>query len=131
MRRRSQGVARLQRRKKRLVNSTKAPFVYQVVLVTAGTERNAKSIAKVLVKKKLAACVNLLPGLTSVYRWKGKVLSESEWLLVIKSRRADFRRIQDAVRAVHTYETPEIIGIPLTSGEPNYLKWLAEETDHG
>jgi periplasmic divalent cation tolerance protein len=101
---------------------------YALVLTTAGTEEEAQRIARALVEDRLAACVNVAPKITSVYRWKGTVLTETEWLLLIKTRRDLFPRVQETVRRLHSYELPELLLIPVHAGEENYLRWLAEGT---
>ena len=101
---------------------------FALVLTTAGTEEEAQRIARALVEDQLAACVNVAPKITSIYRWKGTVLTETEWLLVIKTRRALFPRVQETVRRLHSYELPELLLIPVENGEASYLRWLAEGT---
>ena len=103
-----------------------SPFA--LVLTTAGTEEEAQRIARALVEDRLAACVSVAPKITSVYRWKGTVLTETEWLLLIKTRAALFPRVQEAVRRLHSYELPELLLVPVAGGEESYLKWLAEGT---
>ena len=99
---------------------------FALVLTTAGTEEEAQRIARALVEDQLAACVNVAPKITSVYRWKGTVLTETEWLLLIKTRRELFPRVQETVRRLHSYELPELLLIPVENGEASYLRWLAE-----
>jgi len=103
-----------------------SPFA--LVLTTAGTEEEAQRIARALVEDHLAACVSVAPKITSVYRWKGTVLTETEWLLLIKTRAALFPRVQEAVRRLHSYELPELLMVPVAGGEESYLQWLAEGT---
>jgi len=103
-----------------------SPFA--LVLTTAGTEEEAQRIARALVEDRLAACVSMAPKITSVYRWKGTVLTETEWLLLIKTRAALFPRVQEAVRRLHSYELPELLLVPIAGGEESYLQWLAEGT---
>ena len=78
-----------------------------------------------LVERKLAACVQILPPITSIYIWKGEVQRENEILLVAKSTRAKFDDLEEAVRAIHSYETPEIIALPIVAGSQSYLSWLS------
>ena len=99
-----------------------------VVLVTAGTAENAEQIARALVEERLAACVNLIPGVRSIYRWQGKVADEAEWLLVIKSERSRFAAIEARVRALHGYEVPEVIALEIAEGSAPYLEWLLAES---
>jgi periplasmic divalent cation tolerance protein len=88
----------------------------------------AKMIARALVKEKLAACVNIVPGVTSVYTWKGKTEEAREVLLVIKSRSALSKRLTARIRALHSYQVPEVITLPIASGNPDYLRWVREST---
>jgi len=101
---------------------------FALVLSTAGTEDEAQRIARALVEDQLAACVSVAPKITSVYRWKGAVLTETEWLLLIKTRRELFPRVQEAVRRLHSYELPELLLVPVEGGEASYLRWLTEGT---
>ena len=78
-----------------------------------------------LVERKLAACVQILPPITSIYVWKGEVQRENEIMLVAKSTRAKFDEVEKAVRALHSYETPEIIALPIVAGSQSYLSWLS------
>jgi periplasmic divalent cation tolerance protein len=98
-----------------------------VVLVTCGSAKEARRIARLLVDQRLAACVNILEApVRSVYRWKGKVESAAELLLVIKSSRKQFARLERAIKAIHSYEVPEIIALPIARGSRAYLAWLGE-----
>lgn len=99
-----------------------------ISFATCKDASQAKKIARALVKEKLAACVNLVPGVTSVYTWKGKTEEAREVLLVIKSRRALSKRLVARIRALHSYEVPEVITIPIASGNPAYLRWVREST---
>lgn len=101
-----------------------------IVLVTANSQEEADGIATDLVGSMLAACVNVIPGVTSVYRWEGQLQRDPEWLLVIKSRRDVFDTLVERVQALHSYEVPEIIALPLTGGSEAYLQWLDREV-HG
>jgi len=96
-----------------------------VVLMTAPSAEEAMRIAEMLVERKLAACVQILPPMTSIYVWKGEVQRENEIMLVAKSTRAKFDELEDAVRAVHSYETPEIIALAIVAGSQSYLSWLS------
>lgn len=97
------------------------------VLVTASSQKEADDIAADLVRSMLAACVNVIPGVTSIYRWKGELQRDPEWLLVIKSRRDVFDTLVERVHALHSYDVPEIIALPLTCGSEAYLRWLDRE----
>ena len=98
-----------------------------VVLVTCGNAREAQRIAWSLVEQRLAACVNILEvPVRSIYRWKRKVESAKESLLIIKSSRKRFRALEAAIKKLHSYDLPEIIALPVTSGSSDYLAWLGE-----
>lgn len=98
-----------------------------VVLVTCGSAKEARRIARALVEKRLAACGNILEApVRSIYRWKGKVETAKEYLLLIKTSRRRFKALQDEVKRLHGYDVPEIIALPIASGSPEYLKWISE-----
>jgi periplasmic divalent cation tolerance protein len=101
---------------------------FVVVFVTAPSAEVAANLAKALVTEKLAACVNILPGLRSIYAWAGKVCDEEEVLCALKTRRALFETVRDRVTALHPYQVPEIIALPLVDGSAAYLAWLRDET---
>ncbi len=98
---------------------------YGVVLVTASSQAEAERIASALVEAKLAACVNLMP-IRSVYTWQGEICSDEEWQLVIKTCLHHFSKLEAKVRSLHSYETPEIIALPILAGSPPYLQWIRE-----
>jgi periplasmic divalent cation tolerance protein len=100
-----------------------------VVLSTCESEEEAKGLARHLVEKRLAACVNILPGAISVYRWKDKIEEAPEFLLVIKSRRDLFAALRAELELKHSYEIPEIIALPIVDGSAPYLNWLDGETE--
>jgi len=100
-----------------------------LVLTTAGSAEEAKKIAHALVDGRLAACVNIVPHIESVYRWKEQVESAEEWLLLIKTRSAAFGRVRDAIAELHSYELPECIMLELAEGDNAYLDWLAKNTN--
>jgi periplasmic divalent cation tolerance protein len=98
-----------------------------VVLVTCSTSTEAQRIARAVVNARLAACVNILPGaVQSIYRWKGKVESSRERLLLIKTSRRRLAKLQAAVKRLHSYEVAEFIAIPIAAGSPAYLSWIEE-----
>jgi periplasmic divalent cation tolerance protein len=99
-----------------------------VALSTVGTAEDARRIARALVERRLAACVNVVPGLTSVYSWKGAVESGDELLLVIKTRRTLFEALRAALLELHPYEVPELIALPVEAGDARYLDWLRMNT---
>jgi periplasmic divalent cation tolerance protein len=100
-----------------------------VVFSTCDSEEQAGRIARELVEQKLAACVNILPGARSVYRWKGQMQDSAEWLLIIKSRRDLMDRLRSAIGKIHTYEVPELLAVPVVDGAESYLAWVDRELD--
>ncbi|MBI3301406.1 MAG: divalent-cation tolerance protein CutA [Deltaproteobacteria bacterium] len=100
-----------------------------VILVTAGSETEAETIAKTLVEERLAACVNMLSPIRSIYRWEGKVTDDREWLLLIKTRAERFSAVESRVKALHSYQVPEVIALPITAGAEGYMRWLENETE--
>jgi periplasmic divalent cation tolerance protein len=95
-----------------------------VVLITTGSKEEAHKIAELLVNGKKAACVNIVPGVDSVFRWKGKIDSARESLLLVKTKKSLFPEIVELVKRMHSYEVPEIIALPIIGGSEDYLKWL-------
>ena len=102
-----------------------------VVLSTCASPDEAGRIARGLVEKRLAACVNVLPGIRSIYRWQGAVEDEAEVLLVIKSSRALFNQLRIELERMHSYEVPEAIAIPVVEGSERYLAWMDRELAAG
>lgn len=100
-----------------------------VVFSTCDSEEQAGRIARELVEQKLAACVNIVPGARSVYRWKGQMEDSAEWLLIIKSRRDLMDKLRSAISKIHTYEVPELLAVPVVDGSESYLAWLDRELD--
>lgn len=100
-----------------------------VVLCTCDSEQEAASFARHLVEQRVAACVSILPGARSVYRWKDAIEDASEWVLTIKSRRDRFAALKAEIEKIHTYETPEIIALPIVDGSETYLAWVDKELD--
>jgi len=106
-----------------------------VVLSTVASVEEAQRVARALVEKKLAACVNLIPGIRSVYRWKGAdvenaIVDEEEVLLVIKSSRALIQELTDEIERLHSYEVPEVIALQVVDGAERYLAWMNRELVH-
>jgi periplasmic divalent cation tolerance protein len=100
----------------------------RIVLTTTGSAQQAKQIALALVEHRLAACVNIVPKIESVYRWQGKVESVEEWLLVIKTQADAFQRVQDMIKKLHEYEVPECVMLEVASGSQDYLDWIFNNT---
>ena len=98
-----------------------------VVLVTCSSAKEARRIARAVVEARLAACANILPGVvTSIYRWKGKVETARERLLLIKTSRKRLAKLREEVSRLHSYEVPEFIALPIAAGSPAYLSWMEE-----
>jgi len=99
-----------------------------VVYVTCGSEEEGLKIANALVEGRLAACVNLISPIRSIYRWEGKIWDEKEWLLIIKTQKERFRELEEKVCSLHSYAVPEIISLPVLEGSSPYLNWIRENT---
>ncbi|MFH0913040.1 MAG: divalent-cation tolerance protein CutA [Candidatus Omnitrophota bacterium] len=102
--------------------------MYVVVFVTASHKKEADNIARALIKTKLAACVNIIESVHSLFWWQGKVDSAKEVLLVIKTRKALMPKLIKKVKSLHSYDVPEIIALPIVAGNKEYLKWLNDST---
>ena len=98
----------------------------RIVLSTAGSREEAEKIARGLVERQLAACVNVVGPMRSVYRWKGAVEEAEEFLLVVKTTAAAFPRVQKAIQELHSYELPECVLLPIEAGSEAYLAWITE-----
>jgi periplasmic divalent cation tolerance protein len=98
----------------------------RIVFTTAGSENEARKIAHHLVEHHLAACANIIPRIQSIYRWQGKMESNEEWLLLIKTSAEKFGAVRDAIRQLHSYDLPECIAVNIDDGSAEYLQWLAE-----
>ena len=102
-----------------------------LVLTTVARADDAERVAEELVGRRLAACVNVLPGVRSIYRWKGGVERDEERLLLVKTRADRFEALRDAILALHPYEAPELIAVPIEAGSATYLRWLDESVGKG
>jgi len=98
----------------------------RLVLSTAGSQEEARKIAHALVDRRLAACVNIVPGVESVYRWQGKVETATEWLLVMKTTAAAFPALSKALHELHSYDVPECLMLTVEDGDATYLEWIGE-----
>lgn len=101
--------------------------MYKLIYITAATKKEAEKIAQILVKERLAACVNIFP-IKSIYRWKGKIIKEREIALAVKSKGKLVKKIIKRVKEIHSYRVPEIISLPIEKGERKFLNWIDEET---
>ena len=99
-----------------------------VVFVTVGAMENAERIGKALVEERLAACVNVVPGIRSFYRWEGRVADDGELLMIIKTRSALFDALKGKILELHAYDLPEIVAMDIEKGHEPYLAWIEEET---
>ena len=97
-----------------------------IVLTTAASKDEARKLARALVERLLAACVNIIPQAGSIYRWEGEIEESEEWLLIIKSTSAAFERVRDTIAELHSYEVPEGISISIKDGSMKYLNWIVE-----
>jgi periplasmic divalent cation tolerance protein len=98
-----------------------------VVFSSCDSEEQAGRIGRALVEQRLAACVNIVPGARSIYRWKGQIEDATEWKLIIKSRRDLREHLRAAFGKIHTYEVPELLAVPVVDGSESYLAWLDRE----
>ncbi|XP_065510914.1 protein CutA [Caloenas nicobarica] len=105
------------------------PGDLSAAFVTCPNETVAKELARAMVEKRLAACVNILPHVTSIYSWQGKLEEDGEVLLMIKTRSSRIPALAAFVRSAHPYEVPEVVAVPVTQGNPPYLQWVRDSTD--
>ncbi len=101
---------------------------FGLVLVTVSLDKEAQKIAEILVKEKLAACVNIIPTVKSYFNWRNKFYNEKEALLLIKTKTVLFDKLTDRILKLHSYQTPEIVLLPIGKGFKNYLNWIGKET---
>jgi periplasmic divalent cation tolerance protein len=100
-----------------------------VVVTTVGTEDQANLIAREVIARRQAACVNIVSGVRSTYRWKGKICTDGEMMLVIKTLEGEFDGVAATIRELHSYELPEILSFPVDRGDPRFLEWIAASVD--
>lgn len=100
-----------------------------VVVTTVGTEEQANLIASELICRRHAACVNIVPGLRSVYRWQGKICRDTEFLLLVKTTEAEYGAVERAILELHSYDLPEILAFKVTRGEGRFLEWIGSSLD--
>lgn len=99
------------------------------IVTTVGTEDQANLIAGELVARRQAACVNILPGVRSFYRWQGKICQDDEFLLIIKTQADEFEAVAETIRELHNYDLPEILAFNVSQGDPGFLQWIASSVD--
>lgn len=97
-----------------------------LVLTTASSKDEARKLGRALVERLLAACVNIVPQMGSIYRWEGEIEEADEWLLIIKTTRTAFERVRDAIKELHSYDVPECICISIEEGSVEYLSWIGQ-----
>ena len=97
-----------------------------LAMTSVGTEQQAVEISEELIARRLATCINIVPCLRSIYRWKGKVCEDTEYLLLIKTPEKLFEDVSSAIREFHSYELPEILAMPVTAAEDNFHRWVLE-----
>ena len=100
-----------------------------IILCTVDSSELGEQIAAALVESREAACVNIISGIRSIYRWEGKLCRDAELLLVIKSVTEKFEAVREKIRRMHTYQVPEVIAVPISAGDADYLKWLNESVN--
>lgn len=101
---------------------------YQLIYITAGSLEEARKIGRVLVEERLAACVNILDGMRSMYWWKGEVQEDNEVVLIAKTRADLSTTLVEKVKSVHSYECPCVVSLPIEGGNPQFLEWIQKET---
>lgn len=99
-----------------------------IIFITVSNPEEASKIARALVEERLSACVNIIKGIRSIYRWQGEIEDEEEALLIVKTRGELFEEVENRVRELHSYTVPEVISIPILKGSEPYLSWLREST---
>jgi periplasmic divalent cation tolerance protein len=103
-------------------------MIHRLIYVTASSLDQAKSIGHKIVEERLVACVNILPGMTSIYRWQGKLEEAEEVVMIVKTTESLVERVISRVRELHSYECPCIVAVPVVAGDPDFLAWISGET---
>lgn len=103
----------------------------RIVLTTAGSEEEARKIARALVERSLAACINIIPHITSIYRWHEAIEEAREWILLIKTTEAAFEQVRQVIANLHSYELPECISLAVENGSSNYMQWIDKSISVG
>jgi periplasmic divalent cation tolerance protein len=111
--------------------SVPSPRKFIQVLTTTDDRKIARLIADRLIAERRAACVQVIGPITSTYRWQGRIAQNREWLCLVKTRRRCYSEVEAIIRALHNYELPEILALPVLAGDSDYLRWLNEETQEG
>jgi len=99
-----------------------------VIFITTGTDGEARRVAGALLEQRKAACVNIVPAVTSLFWWEDRIDSDEESLLIVKSKASSLDEIVSLVKGIHSYDVPEVIALPIIGGNPDYLNWIGEET---
>lgn len=99
------------------------------VVTTVGTEEQANLIARELIARRQAACVNIVSGVRSIYRWQGKIVSDTEYMLIAKTRESEFEAVAATIHELHSYDVPEILSWDVGRGDPTFLEWILASTD--
>jgi len=111
------------------VEESPMPQALQVT-TTMASKADAERVARALIERRVAACVQISGPIASVYRWQGTIETATEWLCTIKTNEPNYERVEDTIRQLHSYDEPEIIAVPIIAGSPTYLKWLQDQVNH-
>ena len=101
-----------------------------VIFITAGTGEEARKVGQALIEHRAAACVNIAPNITSIFRWQEVLETDQEHLLIVKTRASKLEEVVQLVKEIHSYEVPEVIAVPVIGGNQEYLEWIGEEVKH-
>ena len=111
-----------------MTSLTSRTATYSVVFVTVPSTELGRKIAHALLSERLIACANIVPQVTSIYRWQGKIEEAQELLMVMKTRAGSIKQVVDRVKALHSYDVPEVISVPIEDGNPAYMQWIRDNT---